>query len=372
MISATNSEEDDPIDMLRMMGLSTTVKDIASSGHRAPVIMASEFGFVWIIGFDYEGEALRGIHVVGPAFTGKNSMLLIKKKLDGYNLSVKIRAQVFKTIQDVPIIPTNTLMHYAVMLHYAITGQQISTDDIHMHAREESDKDEIIKISEEHRGIWFNEQQLMTMFREGNPDYRKALEDSYKLSSGMRVEYGDNMRKHKSNTLVLLTLCSRACMEGGLSPSIAYSLNDYYAAAIEACKNISELSTMTSRMLEEFIQGVREAKNKQHISHQIQNVSEFIKRHLHEKITLKDIAHHIGYTEYYLSHKFKEEMGTTINRYIREAKVEEAKRLLSGTEMSIIDISDELGFSNRSFFYSSFRKETTMSPSEYRDYYSKV
>ena len=64
-------------------------------------------------------------------------------------------------------------------------------------------------------------------------------------------------------------------------------------------------------------------------------------------------------------------MGKSVNNYIRQKKTEEAKLLLSGTHMSISEISDELSFSSRSFFFSSFQKETGMSPTKYRQLYAK-
>ena len=63
-------------------------------------------------------------------------------------------------------------------------------------------------------------------------------------------------------------------------------------------------------------------------------------------------------------------MGKSVNNYIRQKKTEEAKLLLSGTHMSISEISDELSFSSRSFFFSSFQKETGMSPTKYRQLYT--
>ena len=63
-------------------------------------------------------------------------------------------------------------------------------------------------------------------------------------------------------------------------------------------------------------------------------------------------------------------MGKSVNNYIRQKKTEEAKLLLSGTRMSISEISDELSFS-RSYFFSSFQKETGMSPTKYRQLYAK-
>ncbi|OLA64405.1 MAG: hypothetical protein BHW47_09140 [Roseburia inulinivorans] len=90
-----------------------------------------------------------------------------------------------------------------------------------------------------------------------------------------------------------------------------------------------------------------------------------------EKFSIAELAERTGYTEYYFSHKFKDVMGKSVNNYIRQKKTEEAKLLLSGTHMSISEISDELSFSSRSFFFSSFQKETGMSPTKYRQLYTK-
>ena len=79
------------------------------------------------------------------------------------------------------------------------------------------------------------------------------------------------------------------------------------------------------------------------------------------------LASQAGYTEYYFSHKFKQEMGLSVADYIRQEKVRQAKLLLSGTRMSIQEISDELNYGSRSYFSSTFQKETGISPSEYRE-----
>ena len=58
--------------------------------------------------------------------------------------------------------------------------------------------------------------------------------------------------------------------------------------------------------------------------------------------------------------------------YIKHEKIMQAKLLLAGTNMSIQEISDELSFGSRSYFSSSFQKETGLSPSEYRDQNMKL
>ena len=47
---------------------------------------------------------------------------------------------------------------------------------------------------------------------------------------------------------------------------------------------------------------------------------------LDKKIVAEDLAALVGYTEYYLTHKFKEETGLSVTNYVKFAKVERAKR----------------------------------------------
>ena len=53
--------------------------------------------------------------------------------------------------------------------------------------------------------------------------------------------------------------------------------------------------------------------------------------HLGQKIRARDLAALVGYTEYYLTHKFKEETGLSVSDYMKFAKVERAKILLCST-----------------------------------------
>ena len=43
---------------------------------------------------------------------------------------------------------------------------------------------------------------------------------------------------------------------------------------------------------------------------------------LDKKIVAEDLAALVGYTEYYLTHKFKEETGLSVTNYVKFAKVE--------------------------------------------------
>lgn len=352
-------------DNLALLILEAPIRKHIENGVRNPLFVDDYLGLIWIAAFEYDGISLRGIHILGPAYSGRNSCQTVKKELDKHNLSVSIRAKVFKTFDQIPVIPTNQLYQYAVMLHYCVTGKRITTNDLQF--TEKTSSSEINLIMEEHQGVWMAEQKFINMLREGNPNYLDALADSHSLSDGPRFDIGDSLRKAKSTSIVLLTLCSRAAIEGGVNPSIAYTLNDYYMQMIENSKNIAETSSTCYTLMEDYVQRVQQEKAKNAISGQIKSVCNYISIHIKEKLSIAQLAEQVGYTEYYFSHKFKNETGYSVAGYIKREKIQQAKLLLSGTKMSVQEISVELSFGSRSYFSSSFQKETGLSPSEYRE-----
>ena len=51
-------------DIISMLGFSSLVLAHIESGNRMPLILDTEFGLLWIAGFEYQGFALQQIHIV--------------------------------------------------------------------------------------------------------------------------------------------------------------------------------------------------------------------------------------------------------------------------------------------------------------------
>lgn len=355
-------------DFFSYVGLESLLKKRETEKKWNPVILEAGNNLLWLAGFERAEEEVQSVYYIGPIYSGRDSLSILRKKLEAYNLSVSLRTRLFRTFEGIPIIPFNTLRQEAVMMEYALNGKRISLDDIEVVNIFPGDETEpLFGSSEKHFGIWEAEQNLWRMIREGSPQYKEMLNASSSMSSGMKVDYGDTLRYHKNNSIVLLTICSRASMQGGLSPEIAYNLNDYYAQKIEECQSMADTSKLCSQMMEDYVGRVRGSRKNPNISDPIRNCCEYIKGHLSEMISVKTLADRSGYAEYYFSHKFKKEMGISVKEYILQEKIEQAKVMLTSTNESIQKISDSLAFGNRSYFYTCFQKQEGMSPSEYRN-----
>ncbi len=95
-------------------------------------------------------------------------------------------------------------------------------------------------------------------------------------------------------------------------------------------------------------------------------VKEYLDAHYTENITLDVLSEKSEMNKYYLVHSFTKTFGCSPISYLNEKRIEESKRLLETTNLSIAEIAVEIGFSSQSYFSQSFKKNTYMTPNEYR------
>lgn len=88
--------------------------------------------------------------------------------------------------------------------------------------------------------------------------------------------------------------------------------------------------------------------------------------------SLKDVCRHFSISYSYASHLFSEFHEFSFARYVRNLRIEVAKRYLEHTMLPIIFTSAECGFSDSNYFSSVFKKETGFTPSEYREKFTRV
>ena len=97
----------------------------------------------------------------------------------------------------------------------------------------------------------------------------------------------------------------------------------------------------------------------------IAEVKGYIDEHYAESLRLDALADIATLSKFHLIREFKNELGTSPMEYILGKRVTESKKLLAGTELSISNIAEAVGFSSGSYFSQRFRIVTGMSPMEF-------
>ncbi|MBP1988796.1 response regulator transcription factor [Paenibacillus eucommiae] len=99
----------------------------------------------------------------------------------------------------------------------------------------------------------------------------------------------------------------------------------------------------------------------------IEEVLKLIHQEYRDDLGLQSLADKVYLTPNYLSRLFKKETGTSIVKYMTTYRLEKACELLRHTNMKIVDISNEVGYPNFSYFCSIFRNYYGTTPAKYRE-----
>lgn len=98
----------------------------------------------------------------------------------------------------------------------------------------------------------------------------------------------------------------------------------------------------------------------------VQNISDYMNRNLHRKISLSQLAKVAGFSPTYFSALFSKNTGYAPLSYFAHLKILKACELIDYTAMKIKDISFNLGYSDPYYFTRDFKKKMGISPRSYR------
>lgn len=338
------------------------------ASHDAPITLGTALGILWASAFEKENGQLKRAWVIGPVFYQDVSLRGIEQGLRYYSrleTSVSWTMHLYEILKKVPVVQNTILHRYTLMMHYCLTGEHLAISDINSEAVPKVTFPGQPPAHDRHR-VWMAEQGLLQMVRTGDLNYKEALSNSMTLSAGVPVHSDDALRQSKISVIVFVSLVCRAAIEGGLSPEEAYALGDSYIQAAESARTLDDLNPLSLMMYDDFIRRVHKCRSNPKLSRPVQKCVDYIEMHLDQKIRAADLASVVGYTEYYLTHKFKEETGLSINDYVKFAKIERAKVLLKSTDQTVQEVAASLCFSTRNYFSRVFQEVTGETPMEYR------
>lgn len=287
----------------------------------------------------------------------------------------------------VPQVNPDDYLEDILFLNHMITGVESTTEQIietnclnHDHTGKVQKHFNDILFENHENNVHHNpyDQEMREFGSIENGDLiqlEKSLQEDYDGTIGTLAK--DPLRDLKNLGIVLVTLASRAAIRGSLSPEISFSLSDSYIQQIEECKDLALVVPLAHKAEFQYAEMVHEIKEKQkgilkkQKNPRINKCKDFIFSHLHDRITLEDLAAEADCNPNYLSQLFKECEGISISGYILQEKINRAKNLLIYSDYSYIEIATYLGFSSQSHLGTQFKKHTGYTLRQYREIYGR-
>lgn len=95
----------------------------------------------------------------------------------------------------------------------------------------------------------------------------------------------------------------------------------------------------------------------------------YVSENLYASMTVRHVAEACAVSTATLTHKFTAEIGVSPGKYIDDMIMRKGEELLTGTELSLFEISEALGFYDQFYFSRKFKEKHGVSPLSYRKMY---
>lgn len=205
------------------------------------------------------------------------------------------------------------------------------------------------------QGQLHKEQQLFALFSE--EQFEKRIPD--------------RLRNAKNYAVIMNTLLRKAAEEGGVHPVIIDRVSSDIAREIEHLSDLSKRRELMRNIFAAYCRLVR--KNLSGVrSHIVKDAAVLVSTRLSEELSTAKIAKMLGVSAGYLSTVFRKEVGKTLSAYIREKRMKNAAHLLRTTHLQVQTVALHSGFLDMQYFSKLFKKETGVTPKEYREKHRRL
>ena len=328
-----------------------------------------EYGRVHAVGTEYT-------LYIGPIFNIPLTPTLLRRYMNLLSVPLQFFDHHMELLGSVPQLTHLQFVRHLAFIHYCINQQIVDLETLFT-----NDQVKFLSINEKHmenhvdvlesqqfHSSYEFETKLYQYIREGNTEklQKFLFLGGTNFAGGLLASSA--LRQAKNIFISLVSkIAVMAAIPGGMDTETVYQLTDLYIRECEQLQAIDSIHTLQYAMIFDFCKRVHDVQIPGGFSKEIYDCINFTRSHTNENIRLEDVAAHIDRSVSYVTRKFKQELGINLNDYIMRCKLEEAKSLLTFSNMSLVQISAYLCFSSQSYFQNVFKKKFGLTPLQYRN-----
>lgn len=201
--------------------------------------------------------------------------------------------------------------------------------------------------------------------KRGNVEAVKAgFNDYVNLGFVMGNMANDELRQFRYWAISGIAVATHYAILGGADETDVFNLSDECIRFIDQATSEEEILAHLSEKVENLTYMVYLSKLNVSMHPAIRQCIHYIHVHLHQKITLDELASVSYLSKEYLSTLFKSEVGTTIHKYILHEKLNASLIDLRSGE-SISEVAYNYGFCSETHYIKCFRDEFGCTPKKY-------
>lgn len=193
--------------------------------------------------------------------------------------------------------------------------------------------------------------------------------------SGANGKQFDSMLIRYSTLVNVLKLAAQmiaSATRNADSKDVAAEISSRYDLLSLAGRRDTFRDAMTEMLRTAIIDSRDTQPNVKH-RHIISRAMEYIAaNYCDPNISLQTVAEKVNISAAHFSTVFSQATGTTFINYLTELRIQRAKELLTGTDQKLAAIAMDIGYNEPNYFSHVFRKQTGMTPKDYRNTAGRV
>lgn len=339
--------------------------------------LTDHVGFYVTPRFFYYGIAVSGNHriIMGPS----RQTAAQDQELKDIAFELDIRqddvSEFVSAMKQIIRLPLETMMQMMCAVNFTVSGEKLTLNDLVgsmetpfglEEAQAEQRMANMESTSEALHNSLAVEQTLMNIIRKGDVAALEAfVQDAPTVRPGVMAR--EQLRQAKNTFIVATAESCRAAIRGGMDVEDALTSSDAYIQQCEMLTDIHRITRLQYDMVHYYTRQVERVRHGNYATDLVRTVAKYVQRHLSEAITTDQIAEHCFLSRQHLSRRFTQEAGVPLAAFVRNEKIEEAKRLLRYTDKTVSAIGLYLGFASQGHFVRVFKDMVGMTPGEYRE-----
>ncbi|MDO5423147.1 MAG: response regulator [Eubacteriales bacterium] len=212
-----------------------------------------------------------------------------------------------------------------------------------------------------------NEQRLFRCLETGDPD--GLIQELNAFFDWMVRHYPDDLNNIRLKVLEYIMRAEQIAFEAG-AVNYGFSYRKDYLDIAMSCTDYEDLRRWFQEKMVSICCTLRDQKEEQSDSI-VKKAEAYIQEHFDKDISLDEVSREVNISPYYFSKIFKEESGENFIEYLTRIRIEKAKEMLENPSLSIKEVSAMSGYSDPNYFSRLFKKQTDMTPREYKARYGK-
>lgn len=322
--------------------------------------------------FLYRNGDQEELLIAGPYLLHQPDQQFCEEVLQDNGLTVSLVMPFLEYCQALPVVGNSTMLLASRTAMKVITG---SEEAPYRHYQPQAiHQNEVSNISTygmEEATMELLEQRyrfeklMLQEVAQGNPETALSYYRQFRMASRSIVRTEDPVRTSKNLSFSLNTMLRKSAETAGIHPVYLDVISSNFAMLIENSNKLEELEEFKFQMISAYCRFVQKYRLDEY-SPLVRKAVTYIRVHLSDQLSLRQIASGIKVSPSYLSRIFNQEAKESISSFITRARVEKAAELLSFSRMPIQNVAAYVGFSDLNYFSRCFKKWMGKTPSEYR------